>query len=142
MRCRHGRRRVGGWFNTFRIGSTSRDKCRESKRSFNGLRALAVLLVLSGLGASVDRARVFSSSVTPVVIAPFACNNGLNATNHLSERCSSSPPWNNPENTNTQGALHHGSRTAALNCNYSRTLLPSVACRWTRHSHYNSEVGS
>jgi len=205
MPCRHWRRRVEGSFSTFRSRLTSRNKRRESKLSFNGLRALAVLLVLSGLGASVDRAHVFSTSVTPVVTAPLEAatrlapltthdmdrgfafpattqrvgpyshdradsecsgiavprvvmcsetgqfrgatyelvrSNGLNAMNHVSERWLNSPPWNNPENTNTQGALHHGSRTAALNYNYSRTLLPSVACRWTRHSHYNSEVGS
>ena len=135
MRCRHWRRRGEGSFNTFRSRSTSRNKRRESKRSLNGLRALAVLLVLSGLGVSVERAHVFSTSVT------FVLNNGLNATNHLSERWLNSPPWNNPENTNTQGALRYGSRTAALNYNCSQTLLPSVACRWTRPSHYNSEVG-
>jgi len=142
MRCRHWRWRVGGLFNTFRSGSTSRNKRRESKRSFNGVHALAVLLVLSGLGASVDRAHVFSSSVAAVVIAPLACNNGLNATKHLSERWLNSPPWNNPKNTNAQGALHHGSRRAALSYDYSQILLPSVACRRMRHSHYNSELGS
>jgi len=205
MRCRHWQRRVEGSFNTFRSRSTSRKKRRESKRSFNGLRALAVLLVLSGSGAPVDRAHVFSTSVTPVVIAPlelrarlapltthdigrgftfpatthrvgpysldradsecsgnavlhvlvwsgtgqfrgatyrFEHNNGLNAMNHLSERWLNSPPWNNRENTNTQGALHHGSRPAALSYNCNQTLLTSVACRWTRHSHYNAEVGS
>jgi len=113
MRCRHWQRRVEGSFSTFRSRLTSRNKRRESKRSFNGLRALAVLLVLS---------------------------NGPNATYHVSERWLNCPPWNNPKNTNNQGALHHGSRTAALNYNYSQTLLPSVACQWTRHSHYDLEV--
>jgi cytoskeletal protein RodZ len=133
MRCRHWRRRVEGSFNTFRSRSTSRNKRRESRRSLKGLRALAVLLVISGLGVPVERAHVFRTSVT------FVLNNGLNATNHVSERWLNSPPWNN---TNTQDALHGGSRTAALNYNCSQTLLPPVACRWTRHSHYSSEVGS
>jgi hypothetical protein len=202
MRCRHWRRRVEGSFNTFRSRSTSRNKRRESKRSSNGVRALAVLLVIRGLGVPVERAHIFSTSVTPVVIAPLEVtvrlapltgrgmgrghaspatthrvgpyglnradsecsgnavphvvmcsesgqfrgatyglvrNNGLNATNHVSERWLNSPPWNN---TNTQDALHGGSRTAALNYNCSQTLLPLIACRWTRHSHYSSEVGS
>ena len=63
-------------------------------------------------------------------------------TNPLSERCLNSSRWNNSENTNTLGALHHGSPMVALKDNYSPTVLPSVACRWTPHSHDNSEVGS
>jgi len=136
MRCRDWRRRVEGSFNTFRSRSTSKNKRRESIRSLDGARALAVLLVISGLGVPVERAHVFSTSVT------FVRNHSLHAMNHLSEGWLNSPPWNNPVNTNTQGALHYGSPTAALTYNYSRTLLPSIASRWTRYSRYNSEVGS
>lgn len=73
----------------------------------------------------------------------------LSDATHLNARWSNSyggyqgfNPWNNPENTNTQGPIHSGAQSAVVNFNhnFSPTTLFNFSYGWTRSASYTLGV--